>query len=127
MARMTLRRLIIALGGLLTVFGIWTLARAHSQAGVCTIASPSAAKSGIDSLCVKTLMAYSEGFVFVTCGIIVAVIAFTMIARQEKIDLHSELRAMPRTTKKGEYAIQSGALDEDVQGAVSRILLQKST
>jgi hypothetical protein len=122
---MTTKRIVIGLGTVLMLFGLWTLLQAHTQVGVCTVSGPGgvAATSGIDSTCVKTLMAYVEGFVFVACGLIITVIAFTMIARQEKIDLHAELRAVPRTFKKANYEIHTEDLDEDVEGVVTRLLL----
>ena len=122
---MTTKRIVIGLGAVLMLFGLWTLLQAHTHVGVCTVSSAHAVgvTSGIDSTCVKTLMAYLEGFVFVASGLVIIVIAFTMIARQEKIDLHAELRAVPRTFKKGTYEIHSEDLDEDVEGVVTRLLL----
>jgi hypothetical protein len=110
---MTLRRIVIGLGFAAMAFGIYTLARAHSQVGTCSASSGvgSTAHSGIDSTCVQTLMSYSLGFVFVASGLIIAVIAFTMIAKQERIDLHSELKAVPRTWAKREYVTTSDGLD----------------
>jgi hydrogenase/urease accessory protein HupE len=94
-------------------FGIWTLARAHSQVGTCTTTNGLGANhSGIDANCVQTLMSYSLGFVFVASGLIVAVIALTMIAKQERIDLHSELKAVPRTWGTRRYVATSQGLDE---------------
>ena len=90
---MTVRRIVTGFGVAIMVFGVWTLARAHSRVGTCTTTNgvgPS--HSGIDSSCVQTLMSYSLGFVFVASGLIIAVIALTMIAKQERMDLHSELR-----------------------------------
>ena len=109
---MTIRRIVIAIGLAGMVFGIWTLARAHSQVGTCSpsTATGATAHSGIDSSCVQTLMSYSLGFVFVASGLIIAVIAFTMIAKQERIDLHSELKAVPRTWAKREYVTTSDGL-----------------
>src|SRR5580692_6402269 len=103
---MTLRRIVTGLGLALIAFGIWALTQAHAQGGTCTTntATGAVARTGFDSTCVKTLMSYSLGFVFVSSGVIVAVIALTMIARQERIDLHSELRAVPRTWGKRNYA-----------------------
>lgn len=122
---MTTKRIVITLGTVLMVFGLWTLLQAHTHVGVCTVSGPHGvgATSGIDSTCVKTLMAYLEGFVFVACGLIITVIAFTMIARQERIDLHAELRAVPRSFKKANYEIHSEELDEDVEGVVTKLLL----
>src|SRR5664279_2845079 len=118
---MTTKRIVIGLGTVLMLFGLWTLLQSHAQVGVCTVSGPASAgaTTGIDSTCVKTLMAYLEGFVFVACGLIITVIAFTMIARQEKIDLHAELRAVPRTFKKGNYEIHSEDFDDDVEGVVT--------
>ncbi|HEY5092488.1 MAG TPA: hypothetical protein VII60_04415 [Acidimicrobiales bacterium] len=122
---MTTKRFVIGLGVVLMLFGLWTLLQAHTQVGVCTVSGPAGAgaTSGLDSTCVKTLMAYLEGFVFVACGLIITVIAFTMIARQEKIDLRAELRAVPRSFKKGNYEIHTEDLDDDVEGVVTRLLV----
>jgi hypothetical protein len=110
---MTLRRTVIGIGLASIVFGIWTLARAHSQVGTCTTSSANGAvaHSGIDSSCVQTLMSYSLGFVFVASGVLIAFIAATMIAKQERVDLHSELKAVPRTWAKREYVATSDGLD----------------
>jgi hypothetical protein len=120
---MTIRRIVIGFGLAVMAFGIWTLARAHSQVGTCSASSPTGAatRSGIDSACVQTLMSYSLGFVFVASGVIIAVIAFTMIAKQQRIDLHSELRAVPRTWGKREYATTSNGLERS-SGAEPRSL-----
>jgi len=122
---MTTKRIVIGLGTVLMLFGLWALLHAHAQVGVCTVNGPAGAgaTSGIDSTCVQTLMAYLEGFVFVASGLIITVIAFTMIARQEKIDLHAELRAVPRSFKKGNYEIHSENLDDDVEAVVTRLLI----
>jgi hypothetical protein len=99
-------------------FGIWTLAKAHSQVGTCSTngAGGAAAHSGIDSACVQTLMSYSLGFVFVASGFIIAVIAATMIGRQVRIDLHSELKAVPRTWAKREYVMTSDGFESPTDG-----------
>jgi len=110
---MTLRRIVTGFGLAIMAFGIWTLARAHSRVGTCTTTNGlGATHSGIDSTCVQTLMSYSLGFVFVASGLIIAVIALTMIAKQERMDLHGELKAVPRTWGKREYVISSEGLDE---------------
>jgi len=111
---MTIRKVVIGLGLALMAFGIWTLARAHSQVGTCTTsgATGAASHSGLDSSCVQTLMSYSLGFVFVASGLIIAVIAFTMIAKQERLDLHGELKAVPRTWAKRNYVAASVGLDD---------------
>ncbi len=116
---MTIRKVVIGVGLAAMAFGIWTLARAHSQVGTCTTSGPASAAthSGIDSTCVQTLMSYSLGFVFVASGIIIAIIAFTMIAKQERIDLHSELRAVPRTWAKRQYVTTSDGLDTTADAA----------
>ena len=57
-------------------------------------------------------MSYSLGFVFVASGLIIAVIAFTMIAKQERLDLHGELKAVPRTWAKRNYVAASVGLDD---------------
>jgi hypothetical protein len=100
--QMTLKRIVISIGLAAMAFGIWTLVRAHSQVGTCTVSSPTGAisRSGLDKTCVQTLMSYSLGFVFVASGFIIGVIALTMIARQERLDLHGELKAVPRTWAK---------------------------
>jgi hypothetical protein len=110
---MTLKRTVIGIGLAVIAFGIWTLARAHSQVGTCTTstATGAAAHSGIDSTCVQTLMSYSLGFVFVASGVIITFIAFTMIAKQERIDLHAELKAVPRTWSKRNYVATSDGFD----------------
>jgi len=110
---MTMRRVVIGLGLAVLAFGIWTLVRAHSQVGTCATSGPTgaASHSGIDSTCVQTLMSYSLGFVFVASGVIIAIIAFTMIAKQQRIDLHSELKAVPRTWGKRQYVATSDGLD----------------
>src|ERR1700689_171079 len=103
--QMTLKRIVIGVGLAAMDFGIWTIAKAHSQGGTCSTsgAAGATAHSGIDSSCVQTLMSYSLGFVFVASGVIIAVIALTMIGRQAHIDLHGELKAVPRTWGKREY------------------------
>jgi hypothetical protein len=104
---MTLRRTVIGIGLAVMIFGIWTLARTHSRVGTCTVTNGlGATHSSIDATCVQTLMAYSLGFVFV------ALIAFTMIAKQQRMDLHSELKAVPRTWAKRNYVATSDGLDE---------------
>ena len=119
---MSLKRIVIA-------FGIWTITKAHSQVGTCTVASPTGAgaHTGIDSSCVQTLMSYSLGFVFVASGFIIGVIALTMIAKQERLDLHSELKAVPRTWAKREYSTQSDGLDESNDPVASAIYVIKPT
>jgi len=107
---MKIRRTVIGCGLAAIAFGIYTLARAHSQVGTCTTTNGlGASHSGIDATCVQTLMSYSLGFVFVASGVIIAVIALTLIAKQERIDLHSELRAVPRTWAKPNYVVTSSA------------------
>lgn len=117
--QMTVKRIVIGIGLAAMAFGIWTLARAHSQVGACTTSSATGAvaHSGIDSTCVRTLMSYSLGFVFVASGLIIAFIACTMIGRQVRIDLHSELKAVPRTWGKREYVATSDGLVESTEGA----------
>jgi hypothetical protein len=109
---MTLRRAVTGFGLAVMTFGIWTLARAHSQVGTCTTTNGvGASHSGIDATCVQTLMSYSLGFVFVASGLIIAAIAFTMIAKQQRIDMHAELKAVPRTWGKRQYVATSNGLD----------------
>ncbi len=115
---MTTRRAVIGVGLAVMTFGIWTLARAHSRVGTCTTSKGlGATHSGIDATCVQTLMSYSLGFVFVASGFIIAVIAFTMIAKQARMDLHSELKAVPRTWGKRQYVATSDGLDMASEGA----------
>lgn len=124
---MTIRKAVIGFGLAVTAFGIWTLARAHSQVGTCTTTNglgPS--HSGIDASCVQTLMSYSLGFVFVASGLIIALIAFTMIAKQERIDLHSELKAVPRTWAKRHYVATSDGLDEPLDAATPPLYIVKT-
>jgi hypothetical protein len=111
---MTFRRIVIGLGLAAVAFGIWTLVTAHSQVGTCSTsgAAGATAHSGIDSTCVQTLMSYSLGFVFVASGVIIVFIALTMMAKQERLDLHSELKAVPRTWGERRYVTTSGGLDE---------------
>ena len=114
---MTLRRTVIGIGLAVMAFGIWTLARTHSRVGTCTTTNGlGATHSSIGATCVQTLMAYSLGFVFVASGLILAVIAFTMIAKQQRYDLHSELKAVPRTWAKRTYVATSDGLDESDAG-----------
>jgi hypothetical protein len=117
---MSLKRIVIGVGLAAMAFGIWTIAKAHSQVGTCSTsgAAGATAHTGIDSSCVQTLMSYSLGFVFVASGVIIAVIALTMIGRQAHIDLHSELKAVPRTWGKREYVATSDGLETatDVSG-----------
>jgi hypothetical protein len=110
---MTLKRMVTSFGLAAIAFGIWTLTQAHSQVGTCTTNSQAGtvAHSGIDSTCVQTLMSYSLGFVFVASGVIIAFIAFAMIGKQERLDLHSELRAVPRTWGTRNYVMSSNGLD----------------
>lgn len=126
---MTLRRAVIGIGLALMAFGIWTFTRAHAQVGTCSTSSPTgaAAHSGIDSSCVQTVMSYALGFVFVASGIIVALIALTMIARQQRIELHSELRAVPRTWGKRRYVATSNGLDASTDATTGSIYVVNPT
>jgi len=101
-----LRRAVTGIGIVLIAFGVVMLSRAHTQVGVCTVSHSSSA-SGLNSSCVQTLMGYLEGFVFVASGFLIVIIAVTMISRRDRIDLKSELRAVPRTWKKADYVIPS--------------------
>ena len=101
---MLLKRLVIACGLALMAFGGWAFDRTYAEVGTCSSGAGSAARSGLDSSCVQTVMSYSMGFVFVASGLIIIAIAFTMIAKQERIDLRSELKAVPRTWAKPDYA-----------------------
>ena len=118
---MSLRKTVTGLGVALVIFGMWTLAHTHSQVGVCQpLQSGSAGTSaGIDSLCAQTLMAYLEGFVFVVSGVLVVIIAFTMIARRARLDMHGELHAVPRTWSTIKYRITSDSLGEDLDASPS--------
>ncbi|HEY5439386.1 MAG TPA: hypothetical protein VIJ99_10855 [Acidimicrobiales bacterium] len=122
---MSLRKTVTSLGVALIVFGMWTLARTHSQVGVCTplTGARAGASNGIDALCAQTLLSYLEGFVFVVSGVIVVIIAFTMIARRARLDRHSELHAVPRTWAKVKYVITSDSLDDghDVSPSASSV------
>jgi hypothetical protein len=72
-------------------------------------------------------MSYSLGFVFVASGLIIGIIALTMIAKQERLDLHGELKAVPRTWAKREYVAMSDGLDESIDPVSSAIYVIKST
>jgi hypothetical protein len=125
---MTIRRAVIGVGLAVMAFGIWTLARAHSRVGACTTTNGvGSSHSGIDATCVQTLMSYSLGFVFVASGIIIAVIAFTMIAKQERIDLHAELRAVPRTWGKRQYTTTGDGLDVATEPTAPALYIVKGT
>ena len=124
---MTLRRTVIGFGLAAMAFGFWALARVHSQIGTCTASyGANGARSGLDTTCVKTLMSYSLGFVFVASGLIIMVIAFTMIAKQERIDLRCELRAVPRTWAKTNYAAPSDGWTTTIDAVTPRLVSVKS-
>jgi hypothetical protein len=125
---MTLKRTVIGFGLAAMTFGIWTLVRAHSRVGVCIANSPTGvvSHSGIDSACVQTLMSYSLGFVFVASGFVIIVIAFTMIARQQRFDLHSEFKAVPRSWANREYFATSDGLEESTDSTVPALYMVKS-
>jgi hypothetical protein len=72
-------------------------------------------------------MSYSLGFVFVASGVIIAIIALTMIAKQERIDLHSELKAVPRTWGKRQYVATSGGLDVPSDDETPALYIVKNT
>jgi hypothetical protein len=118
---MSFRKTVTGVGIALVVFGMWTLARTHSAVGGCTpfTGARTGASTGIDSLCAQTLLSYLEGFVFVGSGVVVVVIAFTMIARRARFDSHSELHAVPRTWAKVKYVITSNTLDDDYDASRS--------
>ncbi len=126
---MSLRKTVTGMGVALVIFGMWTLARTHSRVGVCTplTGARAGAGAGIDSLCAQTLMSYLEGFVFVASGVIVVIIAFTMIARRARLDLHAELHAVPRTWSKAKYVITSESLDDDHGTSASTSIAPKVT
>jgi len=124
-----LKRIVIGIGLAGIAFGIWTLVRAHSQVGTCSTsgAAGATAHSGIDSACVQTLMSYSLGFVFVASGVIIAVIAFTMIGRQAHLDLHGDLKAVPRTWGKREYVATSDGLERPTGAGSAPLYIVKSS
>lgn len=124
-----LKRIVIGIGLAGVAFGIWTLMRAHSQVGTCSTggAAGATAHSGIDSACVQTLMSYSLGAVFVASGVIIAIIAFTMIGRQAHLDLHGELKAVPRTWGKREYVAKSDGLERPAEAGSPALYVVKST
>jgi hypothetical protein len=126
---MTLKRIVIGIGLAGIAFGIWTLMRAHSQVGTCSTsgAAGATAHTGIDSACVQTLMSYSLGFVFVASGVIIAVIALTMIGRQAHLDLHGELKAVPRTWGTREYVATSNGLDTSTDPTTPALYVVKPT
>ena len=72
-------------------------------------------------------MSYSLGFVFVASGLIIAVIALTMIAKQERMDLHSPLKAVPRTWGKREYVVTSEGLDDSLDPVKPSLYIVKSS
>jgi hypothetical protein len=76
---------------------------------------------------VQTLMSYSLGFVFVASGVIIAVIAVTMIGRQAHLDLHGELKAVPRTWAKREYVATSNGLDTPNDTGTPALYIVKPT
>jgi hypothetical protein len=117
--QMMMKRLVIGCGLALMAFGGWAFAQTYSEVGTCSSGTGAAAGSGLDSSCVQTVMSYSMGFVFVASGLIIIVIAFTMIAKQERIDLRAELKAVPRTWAKREYT--AGAPQEARISSASRL------
>jgi hypothetical protein len=104
-----LRKSVVGIGLATMVFGVWLLGRVHSVVGVCnvTVGSSEGSTRGARSGCVNVLMSYTEGFVFLVSGLLLVVIAFTMISRRERLNLRSELRAVPRTWKKPDYTANS--------------------
>ena len=104
-----LRKSVVGIGLATMVFGVWLLGRVHSVVGVCNVivGSSKGSTGGAHSGCVNVLMSYTEGFVFLVSGLLLVVIAFTMISRRERLSLRSELRAVPRTWKKPDYTINS--------------------
>ncbi len=91
-----MRRTVTFLGLAVMASGVWTLQRTYAVIGICRVLTSSATTSGIDRVCSRTIFAYVEGFVLVSSGLFVVMIAVTMIDRQRRIDLRSELRAVPR-------------------------------
>lgn len=116
---MVLKRIVIACGLASIAFGIWAFTRVYSEVGTCSSNTGAAARSGLDSSCVQIVMSYSMGFVFVASGLVIIAISFTMIAKQERIDLHSELKAVPRTWAKAEYT--AGTRRDSQVGVAPRI------
>jgi hypothetical protein len=105
--------MVTGFGLAIIAFGIYTLDRAHTRVGICTTTNGfGVTRTGIDKACVQTLLSYSLGFVFVASGFVITVIAFTMIAQQERRDLHGELKAVPRTWGKRQYVATSDGIDE---------------
>ena len=110
-----LKRAVIALGVAAVTFGGWLLTFTHSHAGVCaTIDGSTASSSGLDKGCLRVVMSYSEGFVFVVSGILVVIIAYTMINRHERLSLRSELRTVPRGWTEVHRVITSSPVQLDV-------------
>ena len=103
------RRIVIGCGVATMVFGSWLLERTHTQVGSCSVVNAAApgAHAGSGTNCVQTLMAYSEGFVFVAAGFLIAVIALTLISRGTRLSRHAVLRSVPRGWGKEEYEITS--------------------
>jgi len=101
------RRIVIGCGIATMAFGVWLLVRTHAQVGSCNVVNTASPGTHVGSgtSCVQTLMAYSEGFVFVAAGFLLAVIAFTLIARGTRLSRHSVLRSVPRGWGKEEYEI----------------------
>jgi len=118
--QMLLKRIVIASGLASMAFGVWAFTRVYSEVGTCSSNTGAAARSGLNSSCVQTVMSYSMGFVFVASGLIIIAIAFTMIGKQERIDLRTDLRAVPRKWAKPEYV--TGTSEVSRIGAAPRKL-----
>lgn len=124
------RRSVIGSGVAIMGFGLWLTFQVHSAIGACTISSGAGAtaKTGIDSGCVKVLMSYGEGFVFMAGGLLVTVIAVTMISRRERLDLKGELRSVPRTWAKPNLEIVSDdGVVEPIRPVVRTVVRHRST
>ena len=118
-----LRRILIAFGVVSMLFGGFLVGHAHSTPNGCaTLHAVGTTSSGLGATCVHTLIGYSEGFVFMAAGLIVTVIAVTMISRRERLNLRSELRAVPRTWKKADYVITSECDENGVVNATQRVV-----
>jgi hypothetical protein len=92
-----MRRAIIGSGLGLMAFGVWVMMDVHAQSNGCVVYTSSGPASGLDSACVRTVMSYTQGFVFTASGLLVVAIGYFMINRHARLDLKSELRFVPRS------------------------------
>ncbi|MGH9019983.1 MAG: hypothetical protein ACRDV0_03080 [Acidimicrobiales bacterium] len=103
-----IRKIIIGAGAALSLYGIWFWTRVHSAVGVCS--APLASNTGAVATgrtCASIVASYGEGFIFVIAGVLVMFIAFTMIQRDQRLSLKSELRAVPRQWAQRHYSATS--------------------